>query len=94
MKSDVDWLASPEREGRGAGSRGLDASARYVDRIPNQNVPGNTVCDARLAWQPTKTAEFAVVGQGIFDSRHPEFGMPRTRREVGRSIYGKLSCWF
>ena len=72
----------------------LDASARYVGRIPNQNVPGNTICDARLAWQPTKSAEIAVVGQGLFDSRHPEFGMPSTRREIGRSIYGKLSCWF
>ena len=72
----------------------FDASARYVGRLPNQNVPGNTVCDARLAWQPTKTAEIAVVGQGIFDSRHPEFGTPSARREVGRSIYGKLTCWF
>jgi len=72
----------------------FDASARYVGRIPNQNVPGNTICDARLAWQPAKAAEIAVVGQGLFDSRHPEFGTPNTRREVGRSIYGKLSCWF
>ena len=30
MKADTHWLASPEREGRGAGSRGLDASARYI----------------------------------------------------------------
>src|SRR5436309_446198 len=30
MKADVEWLASPEREGRGAGSRGLDAAARYI----------------------------------------------------------------
>jgi hypothetical protein len=30
MKADVDWLASPEREGRGAGSRGLDAAANYI----------------------------------------------------------------
>jgi aminopeptidase N len=30
MKADIDWLAAPEREGRGAGSRGLDAAARYV----------------------------------------------------------------
>jgi len=30
MKADIDWLAAPEREGRGAGSRGLDASARYI----------------------------------------------------------------
>ena len=30
MKADVEWLASPEREGRGAGSRGLDAAANYI----------------------------------------------------------------
>ena len=72
----------------------LDASARYVDRLSNQNVPANTICDARLAWQPTKGTEIAVVRQGLFDSRHSEFGMPSTRREIGRSIYGKLSCWF
>src|SRR5262249_44607492 len=30
MKADVEWLASPEREGRGAGSRGLEAAASYV----------------------------------------------------------------
>jgi hypothetical protein len=30
MKADVEWLASPEREGRGAGSRGLDAAASYI----------------------------------------------------------------
>ena len=30
MKADVEWLASPEREGRGAGSRGLEAAAGYI----------------------------------------------------------------
>ncbi len=30
MKADVEWLAGPEREGRGAGSRGLDAAASYI----------------------------------------------------------------
>jgi acetylornithine deacetylase/succinyl-diaminopimelate desuccinylase-like protein len=30
MKADVEWLAAPEREGRGAGSRGLDAAANYI----------------------------------------------------------------
>src|SRR6202043_614233 len=27
MRADIEWLSSPEREGRGAGSRGLDAAA-------------------------------------------------------------------
>jgi hypothetical protein len=30
MKADIEWLAAPEREGRGAGSRGLDAAATYI----------------------------------------------------------------
>jgi aminopeptidase N len=30
MKADIDWLAAPEREGRGAGSGGLNAAARYI----------------------------------------------------------------
>jgi aminopeptidase N len=30
MKADVEWLAGPEREGRGAGGRGLDAAASYI----------------------------------------------------------------
>ncbi len=30
MKADVDWLAAPEREGRGAGTRGLDDAANYI----------------------------------------------------------------
>jgi Peptidase family M28/Peptidase family M1 domain/PDZ domain len=32
MRADVEWLASPDREGRGAGSRGLDAAASYIAR--------------------------------------------------------------
>lgn len=72
----------------------LDAAARFVDELPNQKVPAATICDARLAWQPSKLAEIAIIGQGLFDPRHPEFGTPSTRREVRRSIYGKLTCWF
>jgi iron complex outermembrane receptor protein len=68
----------------------LDAAVRFVDELPNQQIAASTVCDARLAWQPTKAAEVAVIGQGLFDSRHPEFGMPSARREIGRSIYGKV----
>ena len=30
MRADIEWLADPAREGRGAGSRGLDAAAAYI----------------------------------------------------------------
>ena len=72
----------------------LDAAVRFVDKLPDQQIPATTVCDARLGWQPTKTIEISLVGQGLFDSRHAEFGTPAGRREIGRSIYGKASCRF
>jgi iron complex outermembrane receptor protein len=72
----------------------LDAGVRFVDELPDQQIPATTVCDARLGWQATKTIEASVVGQGLFDSRHPEFGTPAGRREIGRSIYGKASWRF
>ena len=72
----------------------LDAAVRYVGELPNQRIPAYTAMDARVAWQPSKMGEIAVVGQGLFDSRHPEFGRPATRREIGRSIYGKATLWF
>ena len=72
----------------------VDASVRFVDELRNQKIPATTVCDARLAWQPTKAAEIAVVGQGLFDSSHAEFGKLNTSREIERSIYGKVLCRF
>ena len=72
----------------------LDAGVRYADEIPNQQIDPTTVCDARLAWKPVKQAEISVVGQGLFDTRHPEWGTGSSRREVERSIYGKATCRF
>ena len=31
MKADIEWLAAPEREGRGPGSDGLEAAANYIE---------------------------------------------------------------
>jgi iron complex outermembrane receptor protein len=73
---------------------GLDVTVRYVGELPNQRVPAYATADARLAWQPTSAIELSVVGQNLFDPRHPEFGTPATRREVERSLYGKVTCRF
>ena len=72
----------------------LDLSARYVGELPNQRVPAYATADVRLGWQSNSNIELAVVGQNLFDPRHPEFGRPATRREVGRNLYGKLTCHF
>ena len=57
---------------------------------PRQRIPAYWAVDMRLAWQPTKTLELALVGQNLFDSRHLETIMeplesPLT--EVEHSVY-------
>ena len=67
---------------------------RYVDSLASQNVPSYVTADVRLAWQPTKQLELAVVGQNLLDSRHPEFGTGRTRHEIQHGVYGKVTYRF
>ena len=57
---------------------------------PRQRIPAYWAVDMRLAWQPNKTLELALIGQNLFDSRHLEAVMeplesPLT--EVERSVY-------
>ena len=57
---------------------------------PQQRIPAYWAVDMRLAWQPNKTLELALIGQNLFDSRHLEAVMeplesPLT--EVERSVY-------
>jgi iron complex outermembrane receptor protein len=72
----------------------LDVTSRYVGNLPNQQVPAYATADARLGWQASDKAEIEVVGQNLFDPRHPEFGPPATRREIARGFYGRLTCRF
>jgi len=61
MKADVEWLASPEREGRGAGSRGLDAAANYIaerfERLGLAPLASEARGDARYFQSFTMTGE-------------------------------------
>ena len=71
----------------------FDITARYVDTLPSPNVPSYFTFDVRLAWQ-YKNLEFSIVGQNLLDSQHPEFGAVAGRREIERSVYGKVSWSF
>ena len=51
----------------------LDLIARYVDDLPEINVPSYISMDVRLGWRPRKHLELAVVGQNLLDSHHQEF---------------------
>jgi iron complex outermembrane receptor protein len=72
----------------------LDLTSRYVGNLPHQQVPAYATGDARLSWQATNKVELDLVGQNLFDPRHPEFGMPASRREIPRGAYGKVTCRF
>jgi iron complex outermembrane receptor protein len=72
----------------------FDVTVRYVDELPHQMVPAYTALDVRLGWKPTRNLELAIVGQNLLDPQHPEFGLPATREEIQRSIYGKVTCRF
>lgn len=71
----------------------VDAALRYVDSLPGQQVPSYLEGDARIAWSPVKRLELAVVGQNLFDRRHPEFGTdPALRSEIQREVYVSATC--
>ena len=72
----------------------VDAAVRYAGELRNQKVPSYLATDARLGWRPVAPLEISAAGQNLFDSRHPEFGTPATRKEVARSLYGKATWTF
>jgi iron complex outermembrane recepter protein len=72
----------------------LDLVARYVDTLNNPHVPSYGTFDARLAWWHKGCLEFSIVGQNLWDNQHPEFGAVATRREIPRSVFGKIAWWF
>jgi iron complex outermembrane receptor protein len=67
----------------------LDAAGRFVDTLDNPRVDSYFSIDVRLAWH-FKRVEFSVVGQNLYDSKHPEFGT----QEIPRSVYGRITWRF
>lgn len=67
-----------------------DAWVRHVSRFKRYDTPAYTTLDMRLAWQARKDLEFALIGQNLLDSAHPEFGSTfilSTPSEVERGVY-------
>lgn len=72
----------------------LDATIRWVDELRHHEVPGYFAVDLRIGWNPREELELSVVGTNLSDPRHPEFGAAATRREIGRSVHGKVAWRF
>jgi iron complex outermembrane recepter protein len=73
----------------------FDMSWRYVDALLSLEVPSYITMDLRLAYQPNKHLEFAVIGRNLLDDHHLEFReVPPIYfygTEVQRSVYGKVT---
>lgn len=75
----------------------VDLNLRYVDSIPELQVPSYITCDVRLAWTPRERLELSVVGQNLLDSHHLQFRdsvHTIEATEVRRGVYGMLTWWF
>jgi iron complex outermembrane receptor protein len=70
----------------------LDAVLRFVDALPDPEVPSYAGLDLRLGWRATEHLELAVVGQNLLHEQHAEF-IPSSPspREVQRGVYGKVT---
>jgi len=68
----------------------LDLAVRSIGDLPNPRVPGYTELDLRIGTRVARGLEVALVGTNLLDHRHPEFGAPATRSEIGRSLLLKL----
>jgi iron complex outermembrane receptor protein len=69
----------------------LDCMVRYVSELRSQGVPAYVAADVRLAWRPNDRMEFAIVGQNLFDNRHPEFGAGANQHEIERGVYAMFT---
>ena len=65
--------------------------ARYVDNLPNLDIPSYTALDVRVGYNPTARVRYSMVGQNLLEPSHPEW----TRAsELERGVYGKVTWTF
>jgi iron complex outermembrane receptor protein len=65
---------------------------RYVSALPAQLVPGYSTADVRLGWLPTRSFEFSLVGQNLFQPQHAESKYdPGPLVGIRRGVYAKIT---
>jgi len=70
----------------------FDQTYRYVSALPAQLVDSYSTADVHLAWRATRQVEFSVVGENLFQPRHPEFGGDLGLLVgIKRSVYAQIT---
>lgn len=78
----------------------FDFGARHVSEVPTlaarvqTDVPAYTELDARLAWSSRRGWEIALIGTNLLDRAHAESGAINNRREIERSVHGRVTWRF
>jgi iron complex outermembrane receptor protein len=74
-------------------SRGTSvyAGVRYVDELPNQDVPSYVAVDTNLDWRMTPRLTATLTVRNLNDGEHPEYG---AGKEIERSALVKLDWAF
>ncbi|HEY9568830.1 MAG TPA: TonB-dependent receptor [Thalassobaculum sp.] len=65
----------------------FDALFRWIDSLPNPDIPEYAALDLRFAWQATERVELSLVGRNLLDSEHVETGNADEHGEIPRSVY-------
>src|SRR5690606_9416226 len=76
----------------------FDAQLRSVTKIRSmaeavepESIPGYTELDVRLGWPVRDDLTLSVIGQNLLDNHHPEFGTERSRGEIERAVFAKVT---
>ena len=70
----------------------FDQTFRYVSALPAQLVEAYATADVRFSWRATRSLDFSVVGQNLFQPHHAEFGGdPGALVGIARSAYAKIT---
>ena len=73
----------------------VNTALRFVDALPDRNVPSYLTLDLGVTWKPYQGMELSLIGQNLLDNHHPEFTptiLNTQATEVQRSIY-VLTRW-
>jgi iron complex outermembrane receptor protein len=69
----------------------LDATFRYVSKLPAELVDSYGTADLRVGWNVRENWGFSIVGQNLLQPHHAEFGSDvDTIVGIRRSLYAQL----
>jgi len=67
----------------------FDVTVRQSGKLERPMVPAYTAIDLRYGWKIRPDLELSIIGQNLFDPRHPEWGAALFRNEYERIVFFK-----